>query len=223
MEISSREFDQYSFLEKQKYFKLYWEKGEGIISDEIIGYDERRIKYTQPYYKLISGIVRAEGVTNVVEIGTHKGGSTLAFEAGLSTGKGGQIITIDTVDHLLARDRLSNRANIARIIGDSEDESVQQQVRDRFCKFGKTLLYIDGLKDGSWIERNIEIYNFINPDLILLDDITINFNMLKWWDVFSSNDKYYCYNIVDYLGRNCRNDNLTELNCGFGLCFVEKD
>ena len=75
---------------------------------------------------------------------------------------------------------------------------------------------IDSLKaQKQAIEKNIEFYKFVEPDYIILDDITINGSMKKWWNNFSS--RHNCFNFVDYLGRECRN--ISELNCGFGLIF----
>ena len=70
-----------------------------------------------------------------------------------------------------------------KLIGDSLSTEIQDNVKEYFKNInGKTLLYIDALKDGEWIEKNIEFYNFVKPDYIILDDITIDKNMKKWWN-----------------------------------------
>jgi len=167
---------------------------------------------TQPYYYLINGFVNFLNVTHVIEIGTHKGGSTLSF---LYNNPQIKVITIDTVEYLPLVERLNNYENCSRII----EDSMKIKIPDYF--FGEdsnVLLFIDAIKDGEWIEKIISKYSKV--DYILIDDITINKNMSDWWKEFSSNNKN-CFNIVDHLGKNCRNLKSSNYDCGFGIIFKD--
>tara|TARA_B100001094_G_scaffold171254_1_gene165603 strand:+ start:3239 stop:4738 length:1500 start_codon:yes stop_codon:yes gene_type:complete len=204
-----------NFEVRKKIFENIFYTGKNILSGTIIGYDENRSKSTQPYYNILAGFVKCFNISNVVEIGTHKGGSSLAM---INGNNNLQLVTIDVKEHDMAIQRLNKYSNCKRLIGDSLSTKIQDNVKNFFVKSGKTLLYIDALKDGKWIEKNIEFYKFLKPDYIILDDITINGTMINWWNNFSSN--YNCFNFVDYLGIRCRN--ISELNCGFGLVFNYK-
>lgn len=187
--------------------------GKTILSKTTIGYDEKRINETQPYYNILAGFIEYFNISNVIEIGTHKGGSGLAM---MKSNNNLQLVTIDVEEHTMAIERLNKYDTCKRLIGDSLSTEIQDNVKEYFKNInGKTLLYIDALKDGKWIEKNIEFYNFVKPDYIILDDITINKDMKKWWNNFSK--RYNCFNFVDYLGRECRN--ISNLDCGFGLIF----
>ena len=217
------------FLEKKKKIDIddrsclrdllcenIYNTGKTILSKINIGYDEKRINLTQPYYFILAGFIEYFNITNVIEIGTHKGGSGLAM---MKSNNNLQLLTIDVEEHNMAIERLNKYKTCKRLIGDSLSTNIQQKVNEYFIKSGKTLLYIDALKDGKWIEKNIEFYKFIKPDYIIIDDITINKSMKKWWNIFSS--KHKCINFVDYLGIKCRN--ISNLNCGFGLIFNDEN
>jgi len=208
------ETDTYFKVKKQILHNIF-NIGKTILSNNIIGYDENRYNITQPYYNILSGIIKCLNITNVIEIGTHKGGSGLAM---IYDNPNLQLITIDVEDHNMASKRLKKYDNCKRLIGDSLSNEIKQQVKRYFTNNdGNTLLYIDALKNGEWVEKNIDFYNFINPKYILLDDITIDNNMNNWWNKFSLN--HNCFNWVDYLGKECRN--ISNLNCGFGLIFIK--
>jgi hypothetical protein len=99
-------------------------------------------------------------------------------------------------------------------------KKVLEEVKLNFSKLGgKTLLYIDALKDGPWIEKNIQEYSFINTDYILLDDITTDIT-IEWWHEFSNGKRGY-FNIEDYLGWESRNTDSLRQAHGFGLIVTE--
>nr|QBK89084.1 MAG: glycosyl transferase family 8 [Mimivirus LCMiAC02] len=208
------------FKIRYRVFEYIEKIGKNILNNKIIGYDEERINFTQPYYNIIAGLTRFANITNVIEIGTHKGGSALSFFSGFRKSKNSQIITIDIVEHELAKTRLKH-TNIIRLIGDSLDNDILLKVKKNLVKKdGKTMLFIDALKDGDWVVKNINKYQFLNADYILLDDITTSLSMKNQWMKFQSQLKY-CYNIVDYLGRESRNS--SRFNCGFGLIMNNLD
>ena len=81
-------------------------------------------------------------------------------------------------------------------------------------------MFIDAKKNGPWIEKVIKnIYSFFEPDFILIDDITFDDEMSRWWMEFSTID---CFNVVLFsLTRDLRNSCHSDknLDCGFGLSF----
>ena len=124
--------------------------GKTILSKTTIGYDEKRINQTQPYYNILAGFIEYFNISNVIEIGTHKGGSGLAM---MKSNNNLQLVTIDVEEHTMAIERLNKYDTCKRLIGDSLSTEIRDNVKEYFKNInGKTLLYIDALKDGEWIE-----------------------------------------------------------------------
>ena len=195
---------------------IIFKNGHKILKDRILGYDEKRSDFTQPYYYFLAGFVKSMQVSTVVEIGTHKGGSGLAMKIGMPNLN---LLTIDTNEYELAKDRLDELGNCKRIIGNPlyifTYLKVRFYLRD---KSNPKLLFIDAKKDGDWIDKILKRYLFLDADYILVDDITFDEKMTLWWRNFCSKHSN-ALNIVDYLGREVRNSKSSDnnLNCGFGL------
>lgn len=200
--------------------ELIFECGLSLIGTKKLGYDEKRSDFTQPYYFFLAGFIKIMNVKSAIEIGTHKGGSAKAMTFGCEDLN---LVTIDTNEYEMAVNRLDDLQNCRRLIGNPLYFWNHRKVKKLVFKTERPrLMFIDAKKNGPWIEKVLKKYSFFEPDFILIDDITFDNEMSRWWTDFSSGKKN-AINVVDYLGRDVRNSRQSDknLNCGFGL--ISKD
>ncbi len=165
-----------------------WEAGRQINLDGI-GYGRihwgnyREITSTPcPYYYFLAGLVRCAGVSRVLEIGTHSGGSARAMERGFVTGTEGQIVTVDVT-------RASNRylkshSSIVKIRGDANKPRTIDAILLALNGQPIDLLFIDGDHKFYPALFNYAVFTtLLRPKLVCLDDITLNPEMCRLWDV----------------------------------------
>lgn len=200
--------------------ELIFDCGLSLIGSRKLGYDEKRSHFTQPYYFFLAGFINIMNVKSVIEIGTHKGGSANAMAI---SNEDLNLVTIDTNEYEMAANRLDGLQNCRRLIGNPLYFWNYRKIKKLVFKAERQrLMFIDAKKNGPWIEKVIKKYSFFEPDFILIDDITFDNEMSRWWTDFSSRKKN-AINVVDYLGRDVRNSRQSDknLNCGFGL--ISKD
>ena len=133
------------------------------------------------YYHFLSGLVRSERLTYILEIGTHFGGSIMSMSRGLSF-KNISKSRFLTVDITRKNDRgFREYPHIKRIQGDSLDEKVIKEAIEYFDR-PIDILYIDSLHEYGHTKKNMEIYGgSLNPKYIILDDIRQCTSMQKLW------------------------------------------
>ena len=128
------------------------------------------------------------------------------------------MVTIDTNEYEMAVNRLDHLQNCRRLIGNPLYLNHRKVKKLVSYSNQPRLMFIDAKKNGPWIEKVIKKYSFFEPDFILIDDITFDDEMSRWWMEFSTRKKH-AINVVDYLGRDMRNSCHSDknLDCGFGL------
>ncbi len=132
-----------------------------------------------PYYRLLAGFAALLGPELVVEVGTYHGGSTLAFAAGMTAGpKQGRIVTIDPTRHEVPQ--LDAAKNIERITAAFPSEGVSDLARS-LADRRIDILYVDALKDKSFVESVLEATQEWKPRLLVFDDIAANESMETAW------------------------------------------
>lgn len=181
--------------------------GKKLLENKAISYNESNFHDgfigCQPFYYYLAGFVNKHNISNIIEIGTHKGGSTLSFLNGINTNDY-KILTIDIKDYELAKKRLDGNKNIIRLIGSADDEIILQKYTETIKNMDdNVLLFIDTLESGKWIEKLIKLYYCKQIKYILLDDITIDNNMKLWWLIFHK--KVGGINIKKYVTESTKN------------------
>ena len=146
------------------------------------------IDETMSYYRLLAGHCLLTRALTVVEIGTHYGGSTLAFLFGMRAGGADDplLLTMDITD--LNRARLEAEPEIVKIIGDSTYRGFMSSAAMDLKGRDVDILYIDALKDPGYVLRTM--YNAhsvgMRPTWLILDDINTNDGMRALWDVLEA-------------------------------------
>ena len=139
------------------------------------------IKRPTNYYFFLSGLVKSQKLTNILEIGTNYGGSIMSISKGLSAeeARESRLVTVDIVRK--NEEGFAKYPNIRRITGDSLDKMIIEEVVGSFDeKIG--LLYIDSLHEYEHTKQNIDIYTEkLDPQYVILDDIRQCDDMKKLW------------------------------------------
>ena len=160
----------------------------------------------QPYYYFLAGMVSSLGLKRILEIGTSYGGSIMAMERGCGKEtSGAKFVTVDKVD--IAGEALLSRQHIARLHGDSLDQTTLKQI-EAHLHAPIDLLYIDSKHSRDHVLGNLAIYGqAMRPRFIILDDIHLNPEMENIWAELAAT----------YRERACDVSGIAERACGFGV------
>lgn len=135
----------------------------------------------QGYYYFLAGLVRSRGYRRVVEIGTHRGGSTLALCRGIpeSEADDARVVTIDVTR--FNEEKLRSVPFLRRVLGDSLRPEVVQQACAHFDG-PIDLLYVDSFHQHRETLQNIAVFaNRLRPAVVVIDDIHLNPSMRDLW------------------------------------------
>jgi len=133
------------------------------------------------YYFFLSGFVKSQRFTNILEIGTNYGGSIMSISKGIDKNNitKSKLVTVDII--YKNKDGFKKYPHIIRIEGDSLDEEIVEKVSSSFNK-NIDLLYIDSLHEYEHTKNNIDIYaGKLNPCYVILDDIRQCDGMKRLW------------------------------------------
>ncbi len=139
------------------------------------------IKRPTNYYFFLAGLVRAEGLRYILEIGTHFGGSIRSMRKGLNKRHifSNKLVTVDIASNNMAD--LKGFPRIHKIRGNSLAKEVSDKAINCFKK-PIDLLYIDSIHEYDHTMANIDIYGpKLDPLYIVLDDIRQCDSMRKLW------------------------------------------
>ncbi len=163
-----------------------WEEGQRI---DLSGIGYGRIHWgnkrdidddPHPYYHFLAGLVRANELTRILEIGTHWGGATRSMWKGFSEPTKCKIVTVDITNE--SDHRLRDFPDICKIVGDANTEKTMVAIADEFDWKPIDLIYIDALHLAMSTFLNYAIYvTVLRPKLIVFDDITLNESMMTMW------------------------------------------
>ncbi len=136
------------------------------------------------HYRFLAGLAKVTQANRIVEIGTFRGMSALAFKRGLP--EDGVITTVDIVKWDVIQPT-------ALTVAEFEDGRLKQIITnladaDSFSSFAPTLeesdlIFADGPKDGffeAMLMRQLDKLCLRRNPLVVLDDIR-QWNMLKIW------------------------------------------
>ncbi|WP_040308803.1 class I SAM-dependent methyltransferase [Asticcacaulis biprosthecium] len=170
---------------------------------------------TMPYYRLLAGLVRLLAAETIVEIGTYHGGSTLAMVAGA---KGAtvqpKIITFDPTLHENAA--LDAVPFVTRVTGNFPDVSSVQKLTKLVGDRRIDLLYIDALKDQTFIENTLKAVEAFQPKVIVFDDIAANDNIASAWRNILESSGWDCISLNDVL------EGVRNVSYDFGICVADE-
>jgi cephalosporin hydroxylase len=155
------------------------------------------IKRPTNYYYFLAGLVRSQGMTRILEIGTHFGGSIMSMSRGLNKKDRPQskLVTVD-IEHK-NRDGFKEYPHIERITGDSLDEDVIKKVWKYFER-PIDLIYIDSIHEYEHTKKNIDIYaRKLDPRYIVLDDIRQCDSMAQLWSTLTEKFKGNAFDASD--------------------------
>ena len=179
---------------------------EGRLIDlEGIEYAEpfypQRPKSVCDYYCFLSGLVRSQRFTRIVEIGTGYGGSIKAIAEGLhpESRSSARVATIDIEE--TNKDSFANYPHIKRIISDALNEDVIHEVSE-YCGGSIDLLFVDAKHTYAQVKRYIAAYgNRLRPKYIVIDDIKFTFFMKVLWGEIKLEFKKNALDITELIYR----------------------
>jgi hypothetical protein len=146
------------------------------------------------YYYFLAGIVRVTQARNIVEVGTHQGGSTRALAAGLDPAIDGRIVTFDVTEY--GASMFSDHPVISAFTTDANSEKAFDACVRAFGAPKADLVFIDSTHECWTTLLSFTIYsNVIRSPLVILDDITLNPEMKKLWAYLQS--RYGTDNAID--------------------------
>lgn len=128
------------------------------------------------YYRFLAGFVQVIKARQVLEVGTHYGGSIMAMARGAE--KDARLVTVD-ITHKNAT-AFKPYTNIKRIQGDSLAPPTARLVLSCFAR-PIDLIYIDSLHTKEAVLGNLETYAPLQPRYAVLDDIHISDSMNELW------------------------------------------
>lgn len=146
------------------------------------------------YYRFLAGFTSLTGARQVLEIGTHYGGSIMAMARG--AGPYAKLVTVD----ITRRNEPAFAAypNIRRVQGDSTKQTTATLVRSYFSP-PIDLIYIDSLHTKEAVLLNLELYASLKPRYAVFDDIHISPSMDELWAELSA--KYPACDLSDIADR----------------------
>ncbi len=126
------------------------------------------------YYHFLNTFVGNFRCSQILEFGTHKGGSALAMINQIE-GYDRKLVTFDIRHHDLASERLTQEF-VEYIVDDPLTAVSSEFISDRFGDKAemvkKRLMFIDGEKSHSFVSRAINIgLKVFEADYIIIDDI----------------------------------------------------
>jgi len=160
-----------------------------------------------PYYYFLAGLVRSQGCSRILEIGTHFGGSALSMLRGIGDPSKAKLVTVDISDRNPALHRM---AGVTKLTGDANGETVIREVVDRFGGSQIDLMFVDADHSFSATALSLGAYGMLlRPRLVVLDDIAFNEGMQALWSrLRASYEAVNCSDIVPAIRIK---------ECGFGL------
>ncbi len=127
------------------------------------------------YYRFLAGFARVVQAKQVLEIGTHYGGSIMAMSRGVP---GAKLVTVDITNKNV--EAFATYPDVTRVRGDSLTPAVSAQVT-ALLSAPADLMYIDSLHTKEAVLANMEMYSKLRPRYIVLDDIHISDSMDDLW------------------------------------------
>lgn len=147
------------------------------------------------YYRFLAGLCSVVDAKQVLEIGTHYGGSIMAMSRG--TGKDAFLVTVDVI--MRNTERFKQYPNVHRVLGNSISDAVAKKVYVLFHP-PIDVLYIDSTHTYEDVMANIQMYKGLKPRFVVLDDIHINDSMKSLWTTLQN--KYECIDVSEWSKRN---------------------
>ena len=133
------------------------------------------------YYHFLAGFIRTQRMKDILEIGTHFGGSIMSMSRGLSERHipESTLVTVDIISK--NEDGFKAYPRVKRVRGDSLSEKAVAEATGCF-KGPIDLLYIDSVHEYEHTRNNMDIYGEkLDPKYVILDDIRQCASMRELW------------------------------------------
>jgi predicted O-methyltransferase YrrM len=153
----------------------------GCAYGEPTGWEGPLLTEPNEYYYFLAGLVRTQNLKNILELGTHYGGSIMSMDRALAEQDNDRkrLVTIDIA--YKNNEAFKNYPHIKRIKGDVISKGVIKEAVDSFDG-DIDLLFIDSDHRYEHVKTAIYTYaNKLKPKYIVLDDVLLNNSMKKFW------------------------------------------
>lgn len=154
---------------------------------------------TEPhqYYYFLAGLCKLVDAKNILEIGTHYGGSIKAMNLAVDAEN---IVTIDPLNHVDLPE------NIVKITAEGELDGTYRGLYERFAN-GLDVVFVDGVHAYKNTKQYLKQVRRLNPRFVVFDDIHLNEEMEKFWAEISP----------QYDSYDCSEESRREEGCGLGI------
>jgi predicted O-methyltransferase YrrM len=133
------------------------------------------------YYHFLAGLARVTRARNIVEVGTHFGGSARALAEGQrAAGVAPNVLTFDVEDRAGAP--VLGFDGVARALVDARHPEGAARVAEWAGDEPIDILYIDALKDAEFVETTVAAFSGRAVSWLVIDDIFANLNIRGAWD-----------------------------------------
>jgi len=149
------------------------------------------------HYYFLAGFCKLIEAKNILEIGTHYGGSICSMNRAVQADN---IVTIDPEVH----NELP--PNIKRIQGRGENRATYSGLRKLF-NGNLDFVFVDGVHSFYNTSMYFQNVKKLKPMFVVFDDIYLNSEMERFWKSIS----------VKYDSHDCTQDSGREENCGLGV------
>lgn len=146
------------------------------------------------YYRFLAGFASLIAARQILEIGTHYGGSVMAMARG--AGPEARLVTVDITRK--NEPAFAAYPNIRRVQGDSTKITTATLVQS-YLSPPIDLIYIDSLHTKEAVLHNLELYAPLKARYAVFDDIHISPSMDELWVELSA--KYPACDLSDIADR----------------------
>lgn len=137
----------------------------------------------ESYYRLLAGLARMTGARRIVEIGTHFGGGARALADGQqAAGLTPNVLTFDVEDR--AGTPILGHDGVHRVLADVRHPDGAQRLRDWAGGERVDIVYIDALKDQTFLEETVAALADLDVGWLIFDDVFANRSIRTAWNDF---------------------------------------
>jgi predicted O-methyltransferase YrrM len=157
--------------------------------------------HPMPHHYFIAGFVKTQNCLNMLDLGTHYGGSVMSMSRGSdrNDSKKRKIATCDIT--FKNEEGFQKYPHIKRFQGDSLSQDTIKKI-SAFFNGSVDLLFIDTDHKAQILWMNLQVYiKHLQPEYILIDDIHLNPSMEKAWKRIRVEFKEKAFDATDILDR----------------------
>lgn len=135
----------------------------------------------ESYYHLLAGLARMTSARRIVEIGTHFGGGARALAEGQqAAGLTPNVLTFDVEDR--AGTPILDHDGVHRVLADVRYPEGAQRLREWADGAPVDIVYIDALKDQTFLEETVAAFADLDVGWLIFDDVFANRSIRTAWN-----------------------------------------